>query len=229
MVQRKVCLQYYLEYCYYMWRRRLIAGILVCMGMYLHRIKSRKRRTITYGPMIDRDVDRLTRLNRSYNGTEAHCISELRMRKVVFHKLCGELRSRALLEDTFHVAIEEQVAMFIHCVGHHWSNRSIGFEFMRSSETVNSYFHHVLDVLCILARDLICIRSVETHSKITSAPSRFHPYFEVHRNWKSVFRVYFRCHGNLFFLKKNIFVGMHRSLGWYTYISMCAFPYARSV
>jgi hypothetical protein len=141
-----------------------------------------------------------------------------------------ELRSRALLEDTFHVAIEEQVAMFIHCVGHHWSNRSIGFEFMRSSETVSRYFHHVLDALCILARDLICIRSVETHSKITSAPGRFHPYFEEYQNWKSVFRGYFRCHGNLiFFEKKNIFVGMHRSLGWYTYTSMCAFPYARSV
>jgi hypothetical protein len=75
-----------------MWRRRLIAGILVCLAMYLHRIKSRKRRrTITYGPMVDRDVDRLTRLNSLYNGTEAHCISELRMRKVVFHKLCVNL------------------------------------------------------------------------------------------------------------------------------------------
>ena len=161
----------------------MIAGILVCLAMYLYRINSRKRkRAITYAPMIDRDVERLKRLNRLYHGTEAHCINELRMRKAVFHKLCAELRSRALLEETFHVTIEEQVAMFIHAVGQSWSNRSIGFEFIRSSETVSRYFNLVLDAICILARDLICIRSVETHSKITSSPGRFHPYFEVHQN-----------------------------------------------
>ena len=121
-------------------------------------------------------------VDRLYHGTEAHCINELRMRKAVFHRLCDELRSRALLEETFHVTIEEQIAMFIHCVGQRWSNRSIGFEFIRSSETVSRYFHHVLDALCTLARDLICIRSVDTHSKITSAPGRFHHYFEVHKN-----------------------------------------------
>ena len=206
MGQRKLYVQYYLDYCQYIWRRRLIAGILVCLAMHLYRIKSRKRRrAITYGPMIDRDVDRLARLNRLYHGTEAHCISELRMRKAVFHKLCVELRSRALLKDTFHVTIEEQVAMFIHCVGHHWSNRSIGFEFMRSSETVSRYFHHVLDALCTLGRDLICMTSIETHSKITSSSGRFHPYFEVHLICKSMFLVYFRCHGHLIYIKKNYF------------------------
>lgn len=113
-----------------------------CRCSYQYRIKSRKRRrAITYAPMIDRDVERLSRLNRLYHGTEAHCINELRMRKAVFHRLCDELRSRALLEETFHVTIEEQVAMFIHCVGQRWSNRSIGFEFIRSSETVSRYFH----------------------------------------------------------------------------------------
>ena len=136
-------------------------------------------------------------------------------RTYIFHKLCDGLRSRALLEDTFHVTIEEQVAMFIHCVGHHWSNRSIGFKFMRSRENVSRYFHHALHALCTLACDLICIRSIETHSKITSSPNKFHPYFEENQNFNV--------------LKKNIFVGLHRSLGWYTYTSLCTFPYARSV
>ncbi|CAO2205470.1 unnamed protein product [Urochloa humidicola] len=113
MGRRKLSLQYYLEYCHYLWRRRLIASILVCLAMHLYRINKRKRkRAITYAPMIDRDVERLTRLNRLYHGTEAHCISELRMRKGVFHRLCAELRSRALLEETFHVTIEEQVDAF---------------------------------------------------------------------------------------------------------------------
>jgi hypothetical protein len=181
MGQRKILLRYYLQYCHYMWRRRLIAAMLVCLALYWYRINQRKRkRGITYAPMIDRDVERLRRLNRLYHGTEAHCLSELRMRKDVFHSLCAELRSRALLEESFHVTIEQQVAMFIHAVGLNWSTRSIAFEFIRSTETVSRYFNLVLDALCILGRDLICIKSIATHSKITSSPRRFHPYFEVH-------------------------------------------------
>lgn len=137
----------------------MIAAIVVCLAMYWYKIisRKRKRRAITYAPMLDRDVERVKRLNRLYYGTEAHCISELRMGKVVFHKLCAELRLRGLLLDTYHVTVEEQLAMFIHAVGHNWTNRPIGFEFNRSSETVSRYFHLVLDALCLLARDIICI------------------------------------------------------------------------
>ena len=46
-----------------------------------------------------------------YNGTKANCISELRMRKFVFHRLCSHLRSHRLLEDTVNVSVEEQVAI----------------------------------------------------------------------------------------------------------------------
>jgi hypothetical protein len=167
-------------------RLKLIAALPVCLAMYsylLTFLSSRKRkRGISYAPMINRDVERLRRLNRLYHGTEAHCISELRMWKSIFHRLCAELRSRALLEETFHVTIEEQVVMFIHVAGQDWSMRAVGFEFLRSTETVSRYFNLVLDALCILARDLICIRLVETHSKITGPPNRFHPYFEVFGN-----------------------------------------------
>jgi hypothetical protein len=35
MGQRKLYLKYYMDYYHYMWRPRLIAGILVCLAMYL--------------------------------------------------------------------------------------------------------------------------------------------------------------------------------------------------
>lgn len=143
-----VCLQYYTHYYqYHMWRRRLLAAIIVCLAIYWYRINiwKRKRKYVTYAPMLERDVERVSRLNRMYYWTEAHCISELRMRKVVFHKLCANLRRRGLLVDTFHVTVEEQIAMFIHVVGHNWKNRSVGFEFYRSGETVSRYFNAVLD------------------------------------------------------------------------------------
>jgi hypothetical protein len=69
--------------------------------------------------------------------------------------------------------------MFLHTVGHNLRNRVIGFYVIRSSETVSRYFNEVLKALCCLAKDMIQIRSIETHSKIVSNPGRFYPYFEV--------------------------------------------------
>jgi hypothetical protein len=101
------------------------------------------------------------------------------MRKFVFHRLCSHLRSHRLLEDTVNVSVEEQVAMFLKFVGHRWTNRSVGFEFLQSGETVSMYFNLVLDAPCVMSHDLITMRTTETHPKISSSPGRFHPYFEV--------------------------------------------------
>jgi hypothetical protein len=109
-----------------------LAAIALCLGSYSCLLNMRKlyREGVAYGPMLNRDISRATRLDRLYNGTEAHCISELRMRKAVFHRLCSNLRTRGLLVDTLNVTVEEQVAMFMHVVGQNWSNRAIGFEFI---------------------------------------------------------------------------------------------------
>jgi hypothetical protein len=101
------------------------------------------------------------------------------MRKAVFHRLYSNLRTCGLLMDTLNVTVEEQVAMFIHVGRQNWSNRAIGFEFIGSGETVGRYFNAVLDALVIHARELIYIRTTETHAKITSNPGMFHPCFEV--------------------------------------------------
>jgi hypothetical protein len=173
----------YLEYYYYDYnirRRRLLICIAICVCMLWYKLQEHRfMRRPKYGSLLERDLEREKRLNRLYNGTEANCISELRMRKVVFHRLCGHLRSRGLLEDSINVSIEEQVAMFLKFVGHRWTNRSVGFEFLRSGETVSRYFNAVLDALCVLSRDIIVMRTTETHPKISTSPGRFYPYFEV--------------------------------------------------
>nr|TKW19844.1 hypothetical protein SEVIR_4G045700v2 [Setaria viridis] len=48
----------------------------------------------------------------------------------------------------------------------------------RSGETVSRYFNVVLHAMGELARELIHVRSTETHVKIISSPNRFYPYFE---------------------------------------------------
>jgi len=155
--------------------------IAICVVLLWYKLQESRlnRKRIKYGPLLERDLKREVRLNRLYNGTEANCISELRMRKVVFHNLCDQLRSRGLLVDSINVSVEEQVAMFLKFVGHRWTNRSVGFEFLRSRETVSRYFNTVLDALCVLSRDLIVMRTTETHPKISSSGGRFDPYFEV--------------------------------------------------
>jgi hypothetical protein len=108
--------------------------------------------------LLERDLEREMQLNRLYHGTEANCINELHMRKFIFHKLCGHLRSHGMLEYTINVSIEEQIAMFMKFVGHRWTNRSVSFEFLQSKEIVSMYFNAVLDALCVLSRDLITMR-----------------------------------------------------------------------
>ena len=175
----------YIEYCnnynHYLHRRRVLIFITMRIVLLWYKLKLNRlnKKRIKYGHLLQRDLERERRLNRLYHGTEANCISELRMRKFVFHKLCGHLRTRGILVDSINVSIEEQVAMFLKFVGHRWINRSVGFEFLRSGETVSRYFNIVLDALCVLSRDLITMRTTETHLKISNSSGRFHPYFEV--------------------------------------------------
>jgi hypothetical protein len=72
---------YFFSYCYqyYIWRRRLLDAIDLCLGSYSYFFNMRKlyREGVAYGPMLNRDISEATCLDRLYNGTEAHCISEL--------------------------------------------------------------------------------------------------------------------------------------------------------
>ncbi|WOL16608.1 hypothetical protein Cni_G25396 [Canna indica] len=92
----------------------------------------------------------------------------IRMKRVTFFKLCDCLRERNLLHDTLNVTLEEQVAVFLHIVGHNVRNRVVGHNFMRSEETVSRYFNEVLRAIGELRRELIRRPSLNTHSRITS-------------------------------------------------------------
>jgi hypothetical protein len=85
--------------------------ITICVVLLWYKLQlNRLKRCKKYGPLLERDLERERRLNRLYHGTEANCISELRIQKFVFHELCGRLRSHGMLEDIINVSIEEQVA-----------------------------------------------------------------------------------------------------------------------
>ena len=103
-------------------RARMLSVLSIVIAIIQWRRRRRRLRTrrlpIKYGPLVSRDLVRQTRLDELYNGTVKNCIRQFRMRKVVFWKLSSCLRDSGLLRDTIHVSVKEQLAMFLHTVGH---------------------------------------------------------------------------------------------------------------
>jgi len=116
---------------------------------------------------------------------------ELRMSRPVFYKFCARLRERGLLVNKLRVSVEEQLAMFLKIVGQYHTHSSVVIAMWRSGWTVSTYFHTVLRAIVKLAPELIYVRSISTHPKITESPNKFYPYFEVTLN--SVSDIIFIC------------------------------------
>ncbi|XP_039127555.1 protein ALP1-like [Dioscorea cayenensis subsp. rotundata] len=75
------------------------------------------------------------------------------------------------------MTVEEQLLMFLHTIGHNQRNRVIAHNFLRSSETVSRYFHHVLFAIGELQHDYIRPPSMQTHPYI-EARRTLYPYFK---------------------------------------------------
>ena len=75
------------------------------------------------------------------------CISQIRMNRLDFFKLCDMLENIGGLKPTRNMATDEQVAMFLHIISHHLKNRVIRQNFQRSGETISRHFHHVLNAV----------------------------------------------------------------------------------
>ncbi|XVF65854.1 hypothetical protein PTKIN_Ptkin09bG0284500 [Pterospermum kingtungense] len=82
-------------------------------------------------------------------------ISQLRMSRAAFFKLCEMLQHIGGLKPTRNMDIDEQVAMFLHIIAHHVKNRVISHNFKRSGETISRHFHNVLDAMVHLQDRLL--------------------------------------------------------------------------
>ncbi|TVU20880.1 hypothetical protein EJB05_30481, partial [Eragrostis curvula] len=133
---------------------------------------------ITYGPLSAMDEERQKNLNKIYNCNDIECVNMLRMRRAPFFNLCNLLRSRNLLRDSINSCVEEQVAMFLHVVGHNQRFRVIHTNWRRSIETVSRYFREVLYAIGELRGEMIRPPGNETHSRIRTSP-RWYPYFKL--------------------------------------------------
>jgi hypothetical protein len=166
-------------------KRRLLfaraAALITAMYALLFariRIHHSARPTITYGPMSQMDEERQKNLDLIYNYNDIECVNMLRMRRAPFFRLCNLLRERSLLRDTINSCVEEQVAMFLHIVGHNQRFRVIHQNWRRSIETVHRHFKEVLYAIGELRQEMIRPPSNDTPLKISNSP-RWYPYFKV--------------------------------------------------
>jgi hypothetical protein len=64
----------------------------------------------------------------------------LRLTKESFFRFYDLIQSHGLLQDTAHMCVEQQIAMFLHTIGHNVRNRLVGTNFSMSSNIVSNYF-----------------------------------------------------------------------------------------
>jgi hypothetical protein len=128
--------------------------------------------------MVQRDQERIANLNHIYNCNDVEAIQMLRMRRASFYALVKTFRARGLLTDSIHTSVEEQVAMFLHVVGHNQRFRVIHSTFRRSTETISRYFQQVLYAIGELRGEMIKPASMNTPTKIKNSYMWF-PYFRV--------------------------------------------------
>jgi len=55
-----------------------------------------------------------------------------------------------MVKDAFRSIVKEQVAKFLHIIGHNIKNQSVSFFFHWSGETISRHFHNVLKTILML-------------------------------------------------------------------------------
>ncbi|WVZ70852.1 hypothetical protein U9M48_019488 [Paspalum notatum var. saurae] len=141
------------------------------------RRRCEESRSVTYGPMLPRDMERIANLRFIYESDDTHCVNLLRRKRAPFFQLCDLFRARLLLRDSIHSTIEEQVAMFLHVVGHNQRFRVISLIFRRSIETISRYFQEVLYAVGELRNEMIVPPATSVHPRIQNS-RRWYPYFK---------------------------------------------------
>jgi hypothetical protein len=164
-------------------RKRMIRGaavfvVLAAVAVIVRAIIRKRRARISYGPMHERDRQRFDYLSSKIWQCDVKCKNMLRFERAPFFHLCDILRDRELLKPTIHLDVEQQVAMFLHTIGHNLRNRVVATNFCRSFGTISIYFRRVLHAIGQLRNDYIRPPSLEIPTKI-AGNHRFDPYFKV--------------------------------------------------
>ncbi|KAL8468617.1 hypothetical protein ACS0TY_031711 [Phlomoides rotata] len=113
----------------------------------------RVRRRVAYAQpygMLSQLPDQVIHMSRLFLDSDVDYISNLRMDRNSFGRLCFLMRELGGLVDRMYISVEEQVSMFLSIFAHHKKNRVIKFDFRRSGQTVSHYVHIILRAILSL-------------------------------------------------------------------------------
>ena len=86
---------------------------------------------------------------------------------------CEKLRGTGRGKDSRCSTVEEQVAKFLHIIGHNVKNKTMSFFFHHSRETISCHFHNVLCAIISLEEEFIVhpLVRMSLHKYLTIADS----------------------------------------------------------
>ena len=103
-----------------MMAKQAAAMVVVMLSFFVTRLRRIRAQLepIPYGPRSLSQQHRLSTLQMIFNSTDAECLAMLRTTRAPFFALCNLFRGRGLIRETSGCSVEEQVAMFLHVIGH---------------------------------------------------------------------------------------------------------------
>ncbi|XLU28786.1 hypothetical protein S245_064852, partial [Arachis hypogaea] len=110
--------------------------------------------------------------------TSEKCRDVIRMGSEAFRQLCQKLRGTGRVKDSIRSTVEEQVAKFLHIIGHNVKTRTMSFFFHHSGETISHHFHNVLHAILSLEGEFFKQPSGEDVPYEIHNNSRFYPFFK---------------------------------------------------
>ena len=126
-------------------RQHICTLVLLCYivhALHLLQLLSRVRLRQIIDENLERE-HRRSQLMRQLLETEK-CRDVIRMGPQAFMQLCEKLRGTGRVKDSRRSTVEEQVAKFLHIIGHNVKNRTVSLFFHHSGETTSRHFHNVL-------------------------------------------------------------------------------------
>ncbi|XP_057436258.1 uncharacterized protein LOC130728726 [Lotus japonicus] len=160
-------------------RHRLCSVVLLCYIVHaLHMLQMMSHHM--HVPISDENEQRERRrlhLMRQLAHTEK-CRDIIQMGPEAFMLLVHKLRGIEIVKDTIRSTVEEQVAKFLHVIGHNVKNRTVSFFFHRSGETVSRHFHNVLRAVISLHDEFLVQPSGRDVPPLILNNSRFYPFFK---------------------------------------------------
>lgn len=96
-----------------------------------------------------------------------------------FLQLCQKLRGTGIVKDSVRSTVEEQVAKFLHIIGHNVKNRTASFFFHHFGDTFSRHFQNVLHAIIFLEGEFLVQPSGRDVPPQILHNSRFYPFLKV--------------------------------------------------